>query len=307
MDLPMTTSNISINPRSNFARYHRAIQKLIKRSYSALKAELLHLPEYKAPDEKGLDRIEKDLRGQSIQLKDYAVAPEAFDQFMVDYHFGQHFYGGRGGVFLEKTLEHFIAYDLGLRKMETTGVYLDIAAHSSPWVRLLNAKGYRAWAIDLNAANMRDQVEAHIAMDATHTGFRDASINCVSLQCAFEMFARDGDMRLIDELARILVPGGRAVISPLYMHTEYCGYCSPEYWHRHEWHDQDARLYVRPDFLDIPFSRKYDAVELEKRVLSRILGNGMDYNLYVLRNGRVIHPEIYCRFILEIIKPGIHP
>jgi hypothetical protein len=91
------------------------------------------------------------------------------------------------------------------------------------------------------------------------------------------------------------------------MHLEYCGYCSPDYWHRRDWHDPEAKLYVRPNLLDIPFSRKYDPVTLEKRVLNRIRQNGMAYKLHVLKNGRAVHPEIYCHFILEIIQPESLP
>ena len=290
-----------------YFHYLRAIKKLFKKEFFKLKTKIAGYPLYHDPTSFQLQTIEKELVDHDTRISDYHLNIAEYQDFQNNFYFGNTFYGGQGGLFAEKILEHFIAYDLGLRKMKPNGVYLDIAAHSSPWVQLLTEKGFRAWAIDLNPDNFRNQRRAYIAMNATRTGFRDASIDCTSLQCAFEMFARQDDMHLIDELARILAPGGRAVICPLYMHTEYCGYCSPDYWHRKEWHDPEAKLYVRPDFLDIPFSRKYDPVELEERVLSRIRQNGMDYNLYALRNGHVVHPEIYCRFILEIIKPGIHP
>jgi len=139
-------------------------------------------------------------------------------------------------------------------------------------------------------------------MDATQTDFETKSIDLVSLQCAFEMFRNDDDVKLIRELSRILKPGGIALICPLYMHIEYCGYCSPEYWHRKDLHDPNAKLYVSANSYGIPFSRKYDAAELQRRVLKTAEQNGMVFKIYVLRNGAEIDPMVYCHFILELQK-----
>jgi ubiquinone/menaquinone biosynthesis C-methylase UbiE len=158
------------------------------------------------------------------------------------------------------------------------------------------------YSFDLEPSKLYFRLPNYHVMDATQTDFDANSIDSVSLQCAFEMFLKNDDMKLIRELGRILKPGGRAIICPLYIHTKYCGYCSPDYWHRKEFHDQNAKLFVSKSSFGIPFSRKYDVVELQKRVLEIINQNDMDYNILILRNSAEIDPEIYCHFILEIRK-----
>jgi hypothetical protein len=37
---------------------------------------------------------------------------------------------------------------------------------------------------------------------------------------------------------------------------------------------------------------------LQKKVLTPAAENGMDYTIYILRNGADIDPQIYCHFIL---------
>ncbi|WP_425482769.1 hypothetical protein [Caldichromatium japonicum] len=76
-----------------------------------------------------------------------------------------------------------------------------------------------------------------------------------SLHCAFEMFAGDDDVLFVQEAARLLVPGGRVVILPLYMYTHYCAYSTPEYWGRGH-SDPAAVEYVRMDTWGVLSSRK---------------------------------------------------
>ena len=141
-----------------------------------------------------------------------------------------------------------------------------------------------------------------MTMDATATTFPDQSVSCASLHCAFEMFAGDDDMGLIKELSRVLVKGGRALIIPLYMHTHYCGYTTREFRFRAEKLAKDAHLYLRRDMCGIPFSRKYDVGKLMERVLLPAAEHGLEYRIYVLRNGRDVSTHVYCHFILELVK-----
>ena len=55
------------------------------------------------------------------------------------------------------------------------------------------------------------------ADNATRTSFPSASITGASLQCAYEMFMRNDDTLLVEEVARMLKPGGKVAILPLYM------------------------------------------------------------------------------------------
>jgi len=280
------------------------LKKVAHKKYYHLVATLCRYPEYQNPTLSELKHIEDTLVSKGVKTADYRVDVNDFNAFQSEYQFGDQFYGGTGFIYTEKVLEHYIAYDLGLRKMPQGGHYIDIAACNSPWVKLLRDKGYKADAVDLEPSKLYSGLPYYHVMDATQTNFETHSIDLVSLQCAFEMFINNDDMKLVRELSRILKPGGSALICPLYMHIKYCGYCSPEYWHLKDFHDQNAKLYVSANSYGIPFSRKYDAVELQKRVLETITQNDMDYKIHILRNGAEIDPQVYCYFILELFKKG---
>lgn len=293
--------------RVGLKRILQVLVKQIQIRYYFMKAALLGLPEYQGPTRGELQQIEDALRDKGIAISDYFVDLADFGRFKKDFHFGPDFYGGeRSPLFNEKVLEHFIAYDLGIRNSDKDAIYVDIAASNSPWAMLLREQGYSAFGIDLEKSRCYGDLPFYRLADATRTDFPDSSVSCASLQCAYEMFLGDSDSRLVDELARILKPGGIAIISPLYMHTHYCGYCSPSYWRCNDFHDIGAKLYVKRSSWRIPFSRKYDVEALQSRVLKRIQVNSLEYRLSVLRNAKDIDPHIYCYFFLQISKrnPG---
>jgi hypothetical protein len=100
---------------------------------------------------------------------------------------------------------------------------------------------------------------------------------------------------------RILKPGGKVIIVPLYMHTHYCAYSTPEYYGK-GYSDSAAKEYVRLDCFGVPSSRKYDGRMLQARVLDPIERLGMHYQLLALCNKADMGKNIYCHFILEIIR-----
>ncbi len=262
------------------------------------------LPDYREPNAEELKEIEAAFDRAGVKIRDYNIDISQFLRFTKDFDFGANFYGGHNNpVWVEKMLEHYIAYDMLLQGKEGSGeLYLDVAANHSPWAKLLLAKGYRAIAIDLVIPPRFVAEPNYMAMDATATTFPDQSVSCASLHCAFEMFAGDDDTELVRELSRILVRGGRALIVPLYMHTHYCGYTTREFRFRTERHAPGARLYLRRDMSAIPFSRKYDVGKLRERVLLPAADHGLKCQVHVLRNGKEVSEHVYCHFILELVK-----
>lgn len=264
-----------------------------------------HAPRYANPTSEELVTIELDLRGLGIEINDYAPSPDRFKQFQSEQWFPSFYYGGSmSNVWDEKLLEHWIAGErLGLAEFGPEDIYVDVAAASSPWAKTLHERwGVNAFAIDLAPVGeaYRD-LPYYRTENATKSSFADGSVSGVSLHCAYEMFMRDDDLRLPGELARILKPGGKAVILPLYMHTHYCAYATPEYFSK-GYADPAAKEYVRMDCYGIPSSRKYDAFTLQRRVLEQIKIAGLSYRLLVLRNKSALGRNIYCHFILEIQK-----
>jgi SAM-dependent methyltransferase len=262
-------------------------------------------PRYASPAAAELGAIEQELVAAGIAVHDLSPSPQAFADFQAQGYFPADYHGGRdGAVWDEKLLEHWIAAErLGLMGYSPSDVYVDIAAGNSPWVHALRQRhGLAAFAVDRSEIGASFRICPYYRReDATATGFADASVSGASLHCAYEMFAGDDDISLLGELARILKPGGKAVIAPLYLHREYCAYSTPEYFGKGH-ADPDAVEYVRDDCFGIPASRKYDVSKLRSRVLDTLVALGMAYRLIVLRNQSDLGRNIYCHFILEISK-----
>lgn len=263
-----------------------------------------HAPPFIGPTVDELRAIEQALQALGVEVKDLAPDSTAFEAFKQALPFPDDYHGGTsGGVYDEKRLEHFLAYILcGLDRHGKQMRYVDVAAGASPWARMLRARDVEAYAIDLSIKPRFAQLDCYLKMDATAMAFADDSIDAMSLQCAYEMFAGDADMCFLDECRRVLRPGGVVVISPLYMHTHHCGYASAEYWGR-GFADDDGVEYIRRGIRGIPFSRKYSADSLKARVLDRVVGNGMDYELYRLSNQAQLGNNVYCHFVLVLRMP----
>lgn len=257
------------------------------------------------PIEDELSQIECELVKLNETIEDYNPSADEFSLFESEQFFPLDYHGGiNGQVWHEKLLEHWIAAErLGLENYKSNDIYLDIAAGSSPWAKILrNRFQISSYAIDLgNISVSFKALPYYLQENATATSFEDESVSGASLQCAFEMFNKDDDVNLIKEMARILKPGGKLIILPLYLHTHYCAYSSPAYFGK-GYTDVTAKEYVYHDLYGIPSARFYDAHTLKKRILKTINALGMQYKILALRNKNGFGNNIYCHFILEITK-----
>ena len=263
-------------------------------------------PRYASPTDDELLQIEQELRELGIGVHDYSPPAQGFSGFQAAGYFPDDYHGGRkSGVWDEKLLEHWIAAEkLNLFNYSKDDIYIDVAACGSPWVKALRERHeIQAYAIDLVVDQAFSTLDFYREENATKTRFLDSSVRGMSLQCAFEMFLGSDDLDFIAEIRRILKPGGKVIILPLYMHTHYCAYSSADFFGK-GYSDPGATTYVRMDTWGIPSSRKYDAATLKKRLLSRIDQEGLEYDIHALRNKNELGEDIYCHFILEITKRG---
>lgn len=258
---------------------------------------------YCGPSADELRQIEALLVDEGIPVIDYMINLEDLKFFQRERPFPADYHGGRGGgAWNEKILEHYIAFKLLALAEFNQDIYVDVAAGGSPWAMLLRQQGgIQAFALDRAVRSPYNDLSYYKCEDATATTFADSSVRGISLQCAYEVFGANDDIRLLYEIRRILQPGGRAIILPLYMHTHYCCYASPEYFGR-DFSDTGAKKYIHWSSRGVRSSRKYDVHQLKKRVLDTISALGMNYRIFVLRNKKDIAADVYCHFILEINK-----
>lgn len=263
--------------------------------------------EYCNPTDVELASIETRMRDMEILCNDFVVDEYEFEDFINLVGFPSNYHGGTGtGVYREKLQEHFVAWKFLSLDISFHTPYVDVAAGSSPWVLLLKNRGVDACAIDLSISPEFVPESCYLRQDATRTGFENESIGGASLQCAYEMFSDDQDITFMHELGRILKPGGRAVISPLYTHSKACYYQTQEYNGKVPG-DPEAKRYVRRDCWGVPFSRKYCPETLKSRVWDVSHNAGLQPSLHVLRNKSEMGNDIYLHFILVIDKPVTLP
>lgn len=259
---------------------------------------------YHNPTDSDLEDIEDSLIEAGEVLLDICCSAEEFESFKERFPFPDDYHGGKNsGVWNEKIFEHFLSAKLlDIDRYRPKDIFIDIAAGGSPWTLILrNHMNIEAYAIDMEVREPFLPYSFYRQEDATRTSFEPNSVKGLALHCAFEMFTGTSDSGAIAEFARILKPGGKALIVPLYMHTHNCTYSSPEYWGRGHG-DPESHEYVRKDTRNIPCSRKYNAETLRRRILEPARLHGLTPRIHVLRNGRLLSSEIYCHFVLELEK-----
>lgn len=122
--------------------------------------------------------------------------------------------------------------------------------------------------------------------DASSIPLGDGSVTRISCHHAFEHFQDDTDVRFVEEVARLLGPGGRACLIPLFLSRHYT-----ECWNVPGGRSFDERATLLFDATatlpggdeDGHFCRIYDLRALEDRVLDTARGGGLNVRIVTCR------------------------
>ena len=131
---------------------------------------------------------------------------------------------------------------------------------------------------------------------------RDGFASAATLTCSLEHFEGNADTGLFLELARVLKPGGRVVVAPLYLHRHPVTVTDPRYsaavdvpfdpdtvlycW---DWHNRHGRI--------------YSAATLKSRLIDPTRAM-FDFCVYEILSPRTIDPSVYAQFALVARKRG---
>jgi SAM-dependent methyltransferase len=186
----------------------------------------------------------------------------------------------RGGIDDEKTLEYYLS--CRFLEFDETDVLIDIAAQDCPFAFFVRSRvGCRSYRQDLYYV-ADDPDAGDIKGDATALPLPDGSISKVSLHNSIEHFDGDADIRLMRELRRVLRPGGRACLSPLFVEAEPREFVDTQ-WGR-----------------GAQFSRIYSPGTLADRLLRADLD--LDATVFFVANAGEIAPECYLRYFMVLTR-----
>ena len=248
------------------------------------------------------EELARALAVEGFEVRPYAVDLAKWREYLAraDYASLDYYDGGRQANFTEKALEHFVAFDL--LDLKQGGVYLDIASDGSPTPEIYERlTGCESWRQDLSyPAGVHGR---KIGGDAARLPLADGFADAIGLHCSFEHFEGDADTRFIREAGRVLKPGGRMAILPLYIFHEHGIQTDPAAWPGRRLPfapEPGARIYCARRYNN-RHGRFYDAAALAQRIRP-VLGP-LKLTILKLTNAEAIDPACYLRFIGVFEKP----
>jgi len=215
----------------------------------------------KNPNDEFYSNLADRLRGAGVHVQTRQVDVTRFSGWVVAHASLRESYDDPT-TRVEKLLEHFLSEE---STHLTAGLtYIDVAAAGGGWVSCLRDAGLNALALDLSYP--QGVHGWRIGADAQEIPLPSGSVDAMSAQCAFECFQSDADIGFVREAARLLRPGGRLAIVPLYVEDVHYISTSPYTVVDSDRFDEGAAVVWRDDEYDEPFSRHYSPEALVDRL-----------------------------------------
>ncbi len=244
-------------------------------------------------------QLVEDLRKTGIKVEKYWIDIEGYRSYIKSIEYPISYYGGGKDSkqnFIEKSLEHFVS--LSFLPLSSSNVFMDIAAATSPFSEIVKKK------FNVKASYKQDLIFPSgvngntVGGNAAHISLPDASVDGATLHCSLEHFEGDSDSLFFQEMERILKRGGALVVLPFYLAYEYTNHVDPVFnllrGHRVKL-DTDPRVQLRYATWKQFFSRHYDPIALQERVISKT--KNLELTIYHVQNFEDVDCSCYLRFI----------
>ncbi|MFP2930540.1 class I SAM-dependent methyltransferase [Pyxidicoccus sp. 3LG] len=229
-----------------------------------------------------LERFWRELEARSPVIQRYAARPPYWEKKPQYY-------------FTWKQLEPLMARE------ET--VYVDIAATPhSPYLELVRAlaKTRNIYVQDL--VFPKGIHGNQIGGSAADMPLGDASVDAMTLHCSFEHFEGGADTGFIREAGRVLRPGGKVCIVPLYLGEYAFTMCDPA-WGYDIKAKAETVIHLFPNWGE-RHGRFYGTDTLKERVLAPARAAGLTPRIFHFENVLDLHPSCYTHFGLVLEKPA---
>ncbi|MCS7073572.1 MAG: class I SAM-dependent methyltransferase [Bacteroidia bacterium] len=238
------------------------------------------------------------LTAAGIVVKDYEINPYYYQYYLKKACYPLTYYGGGmdpNQNFTQKTLEHFVSLDF--LNLQTTSVFIDIAACTSPFAEIVSKIYSVKQTYQQDLVYPKGVHGKKIGGFAHEIPFSENSVDAITLHCSLEHFEGESDILFFQTMNRILKPGGRLVILPLYIAHEYTIHIDPAFnllrCHLPKLNDKRATLRYCNWYQY--YSRHYDVLAIQERMLK--VAPSLSLTIYRVRNFRVLDSQGYLRFI----------
>jgi hypothetical protein len=243
----------------------------------------------------GLERL-------PVEFRSHRVDPTRFEAHLRSFAYPSAYAAGpieERGNRENKLLEYFLS--LELLDIQPGDVVIDVASEYSifPTVvrQLCGATVYRQDLIYPDGIH-GDKIGGNAAAMAVSDEFAD----CLVLNNSFEHFEGNADSGFVTESWRVLRPGGRVFIVPVFVSEQHSILTDPLTDRRGiEW-DPGAQVVELPGWHN-RFGRFYSASALEQRVLAPARRMGYELELLHFANVKDVHPLATTYFALLMRKP----
>jgi len=247
-----------------------------------------------ATDPTVVDTVTADLSAARLPVAELSITAEETGRFTAAADYASRHAGYYAGRVTEKILEHFVS--LRLLEVGPADVFVDVASEGSPLPEIARRlHGATAYAQDIMYPP--GIADGRIGGDACAMPVPDGFATKVALTCSLEHFEGDGDTRLFLELGRVLAPGGRVVVVPLYMYVHPAVQTDPCYSVSADVpFDRGATVFCAKGWAN-RHGRFYSATSLLERIVEPAR-RSFDFTVHRIADPSAVDKSIYARFVL---------
>ena len=236
-------------------------------------------------------RVIEELQNNGLNVEERNIPVSDFHKWLEEADYPHDYRALYGEAFTKKALEHYVS--LELLKPSGDSVIVDVASAGSPFCDIaVKTYGSRLYSNDIVFPNgirkVSDKI-SEVGGNAVSMPLGSGTVTGMVLHCALEMFEGDNDISLVREASRLLKPGGRLVIIPIYLHEFYHILSDPFKSPRGARFDPRAEIVYRRNF--VRHARFYDTEALLRRLIPP--ADSMKFKILYYPNAIEVDPS--CR------------
>ena len=253
----------------------------------------IHVGGFNPIAEANLEAVYADIAATGLRIETAEIDVDLFDEYRKSAEYEArypHYYEFNQR---EKSFEHYWAFRFIQPKAGLQ--YIDIGSEHSPLPEIFDRlSGSITYSQDLSYDP--GIVGKRIGGDAAQLPVPDAFFSGAVVTCSIEHFEGKSDIGFMKEVARVLKPGGKVIVLPLYMNAVACYYVDPVCAVQGSaQYDPEYDIYCAKGWGN-RFGRFYSAATLRNRLIEP--NPELSFAVQYLKDAKKLGPSVYCRFAL---------